>query len=470
MSNIITMPNNFTARGYQVPLYNCLTEGYKRGAVVWHRRAGKDKTFMGILGREVMKRVGTYDYILPYYTQARSVIWEGMDKEGFRMVEHIHPSLVERKDNQKMTLELKNGSIIRFLGSDNIDSIVGTNPVGIIFSEFSLHKIEAWNYLRPILLENGGWALFNGTPRGKNHLYDMVQKAKKDPNWFCEVLTIDDTGVMTKEQVDQEIADGMPKALAKQEFYCSFDAALTGAYYGEAMARMEADKRVTAVPWEPQLTVSTAWDLGIDDTLVIIMFQQVNRQVRIIDLIADNGQGLEYYTKKMHELPYSFEGHYLPHDVQVRELGTGDSRISTLRKLGLKNIRVVPRASVEDGINATRSLLGRTWIDDVKCDKLIEALKGYRAKYDPKAQVYGEPVHDWTSHYADSIRMLASAVRDRTAASQLPPVAEGADYNPFRVRELAERQSRMQGRAHSYGVGGVFNARDHDQDNGYAWR
>ena len=149
---VITIPRNFTPRDYQIPLYNCLAEGYKRGLAVWHRRAGKDKVFVNILARESIKRVGTYFYILPYYKQARAIIWEGMDKTGFRLIEHIPKELWVRKDNQQMTLELANGSFIRFLGSDNIDSIVGTNPVGVIFSEFSLHKPEAWHYLRPILL------------------------------------------------------------------------------------------------------------------------------------------------------------------------------------------------------------------------------------------------------------------------------------------------------------------------------
>ena len=234
----ITIPYNFKPREYQRGLYNCLAQGYTRGIAVMHRRAGKDKVCINIMAREAFKRVGSYFYILPYYTQARRIVWEGLDKDGFRLIDHFPKQLITRKDNQQMTLELANGSFVRFLGSDNIDSIVGTNPVGVIFSEFSLHKVDAWNYLRPILIENGGWALFNGTPRGKNHMYRLLEAAKQDPNWYWDVKTIDDTGVMTAEQVEQEIQTGMPRALALQEFYCSFDAAMVGSYYGEAIAQI----------------------------------------------------------------------------------------------------------------------------------------------------------------------------------------------------------------------------------------
>jgi hypothetical protein len=382
---------------------------------------------MAILAREAAKRVGSYFYILPYYKQARKIIWEGMDKTGFRMLDHIPHEFVETRNNQEMTMKLKNGSMIAFLGSDNIDSIVGTNPVGVIFSEYSLHKENAWNYLRPILLENGGWALFNGTPRGRNHLYHMLKQAKTDPNWFSEVLTIDDTNVMKASDVSYEIEQGMPKSIAKQEFYCSFDAALSGAYYGEAMERMQNDSRITNVPHETSLPVNVAWDLGISDSMVLLLFQRFNREIRIIDMITDNGQSLDFYVKKLNSLPYNYGYDILPHDVRVRELASGVSRYETLSKLGRRNLVIMPKLPIEEGINAVRSIMPRTWIDKTKCDHLIEALRAYRARFDEEKQVYCEPVHDWASHAADAMRMLACGIREDINENNLPVYAEGVN-------------------------------------------
>lgn len=427
----INIPFNFNPRAYQKALYNCLPNGYNRGVAVWHRRAGKDKVFMAICAREAAKRVGAYFYILPYYKQARKVIWEGMDKTGFKMLDHIPPQFVENKNNQDMILKLKNGSIVTFLGSDNIDSIVGTNPVGVFFSEYSLHKENAWNYLRPILLENGGFALFNGTPRGRNHMWKMLQAAKNDEKWYSEILTIEDTNVVTPEEVEYEIEQGMPRAIAKQEFYCSFDAALTGAYYDEAMSRMQLENRIMNVPWEPSKLVNVAWDLGMEDMMVLILFQRVNKEIRIIDMYQNNNQGLEHYVKWLNERPYTYGYDLLPHDIKVRELGNGQSRYQTLLDLGRKHLITVPKYSVEDGINATRTLLNQVYIDKVKCDDLVEALRAYRAKWDEDNRVYGAPVHDWASHPADAMRMLACGLREDINENDLPAQAEGINYNPI---------------------------------------
>lgn len=427
----ITIPYNFEPREYQKAVYNALASGKKRGIVVWHRRAGKDKLFINLLAREAFTRVGTYFYILPFYTQARKIIWEGMDKTGFRFIDHFPAPLVTRKDNQQMVLELANGSFIRMLGSDNIDSIVGTNPIGVIFSEFSLHKIAAWNYLRPILLENDGWALFNGTPRGKNHFWEMLKAAEKDPKWFISVKTIDDTGVMTEEQVEEEIANGMPRELALQEFYCSFDAAMVGAYYSQEMNRMETEGRVSTVPWDSKYPVYTGWDLGIDDMTVIWMVQQVGKELRFIDLIADNGHGLDHYVKLLKEKPYVYGGHYLPHDVMVREFSSGKTRLDSLYNMGLKDIFVVKKSSVEDGINEVRRILNLSWIDAIKCARGAEALKQYRARYDDMLQTYGAPIHGWESHFADAMRTLAMGLVDNPVTGQRPAVAEGTGYDPL---------------------------------------
>lgn len=355
-----------------------------------------------------------------------------MDKTGFRFIDHFPRQLVKRKDNQQMVLELTNGSFVRLLGSDDIDSIVGTNPVGVIFSEFSLHKVAAWNYLRPILLENDGWALFNGTPRGKNHLWDLLKNAKNNPEWFVSVQTIDDTGVMTPEQVEEEIANGMPRELALQEFYCSFDAAMVGAYYSQEMNRAETDRRISTTSWDSSYPVHTGWDLGIDDMTVIWLVQVIGKEIRWIDLIADNGKGLDFYVKKLKELPYVYGTHYLPHDVQVREFSSGKTRLDTLYNLGLKDIVVVKKSPVEDGIGELRKLINKSWFDAKKCDKGIEALKQYRARFDEALQTYGTPIHGWESHYADAARTFAMGLVEAPISKERVTVAVGTHSDPLR--------------------------------------
>jgi hypothetical protein len=441
----IQIPYNFTPRDYQKPLYNAIPQGFKRGVSIWHRRAGKDKTFINILAREAVQRIGTYFYILPFYTQARIVIWEAYDKDGFRTRDHIPPQLQKRLDNQKMTIELVNGSMIRFLGSDNIDSIVGSNPVGVLFSEFSLHKPQAWDYLRPILVENDGWAFFNGTPRGRNHLYDMYKKAQRDPKWYCEKLTVEDTNVMTLEQIEQEREDGMPEPLIKQEFYCSFDASILGSYYGDLI---QSQSKIQRVPHEPQLEVHTAWDLGMSDNTTIWFFQLLRHEIRLIDTYSNYSQGLAHYVKVLKEKPYTYGYHALPHDVQVRELSTGYSRLRTLRSLGLNNIRVVPKASVEEGINAVRQILPRCYFDSDLCDNGIEALIHYHAEYSDKNRVLNrQPVHDWSSHYADAFRMLAMTIRTQPTNPNLvkETMAQGTRYNPFTDRRMDYRYQDPRG-------------------------
>jgi hypothetical protein len=437
MSKVVTIPYNFTPRDYQKNLYNAIPQGFRRGCTIWHRRAGKDKTFMNILAREACQRVGTYFYILPFYAQARIVIWESYDKDGFRTRDHIPPQIQRRIDNQKMTIELTNGSMIRFLGSDNIDSIVGSNPIGVLFSEFSLHKPQAWDYLRPILIENDGWAFFNGTPRGRNHLYDMYKKAKKDPNWYCETLTVDDTGVMTPEQIQSERDDGMPEPLIQQEFYCSFDASILGSYYGDLI---QAQSHIQCVPYDPMLEVHTAWDLGMSDNTTIVFFQTYGQEVRFIDCYSNYSQGLAHYVKVLKEKPYVYGYHALPHDVQVRELSTGYSRLRTLRGLGLDRIRVIPKAAIEDGINAVRQILPRCYFDKDKCDDLVEALIHYHSEYSDKHKILQrQPVHDWSSHYADAVRMAAQSLRVAPKNPHLvkETMAIGTKYNPMTDNRIA---------------------------------
>ncbi|HPJ97015.1 MAG TPA: hypothetical protein PK022_06865 [Syntrophales bacterium] len=228
----ITIPYNFQPRGYQTPLYNCVADGFKRAVAVWHRRSGKDKTLLNLIVKEAHKRIGVYYYFFPTYNQGRKVLWDGIDRDGFRYMDHIPEALRGATNQQEMKIRLKCGSIIQIIGTDNIDAIMGTNPVGCVFSEYSLQNPEAWDLIRPILAENGGWAVFNYTPRGRNHGYVLYEMAKNNPEWFCELLTVDDTGgVVTPATIQAEREAGMSEEMINQEFYCSFEAALLSCFF-----------------------------------------------------------------------------------------------------------------------------------------------------------------------------------------------------------------------------------------------
>ena len=221
MTQIITLPYKFEPRSYQVPFLKKWDEGCKRLILVGHRRLGKDKMVFANLPKKMMERVGTYFYFLPTYNQARKVIWNGSDSSGFRFLDHFPKEIVKKKIEDDMIIELTNGSILQLVGADNIDRIVGTNPIGIVLSEYSIMKPEVWNFLSPILRENGGWATFVYTPRGQNHGYKLMKDAQKLPDWHVEILKVSDTKALTELQILEAKAT-MPNALYMQEYECDF--------------------------------------------------------------------------------------------------------------------------------------------------------------------------------------------------------------------------------------------------------
>ena len=406
-SKEITIPYKFTPRDYQIPLISCIDRGYKRAVCIFHRRAGKDKTLINLITKEALKRVGVYYYLFPTYKQGRKIIWQGIDKAGMKFTDHIPEEIRKRTNDQEMMIELKNGSIIQIIGTDDIDRIVGTNPVGCVFSEYSLQNPKAWDLLRPILAENEGWAVFNYTPRGKNHGYELYEMAKNNPKWFVQILTVDDTKAISQEAIEEERLAGMDEDLIQQEFYCSFEAAIQGAYYAKQINKANEDGRITNVPYVENLPVYTVWDLGVGDSTAIWFVQLVNQEIRIIDYYEAQGEGLPYYAKVLDEKGYKYGGHYAPHDIQVREMGSGLSRLETARSLGI-NFQVVKNISIDDGINAARTIFNRCWFDKEKTKQGVNCLVNYHKEYDEKRKEYKNiPYHDWSSHGADAFRYLA---------------------------------------------------------------
>ncbi len=427
------VPVDWTPREYQLPLFQYLESGGKRAICVWHRRAGKDLTGINWISVCSIMRPGLYWHLFPTYNQGRKIAWEGMTKTGRKFISHFPKENIVAINNTEMRVTFKTGSIYQVVGSDNPDRLVGANPIGIILSEYALQDPRAWDYIRPILLENEGWAVFIYTPRGRNHGYTLLNHAKKNAKWFTQVLSVNDTMAVPVEAIDEEREAGMPEELIQQEFYCSFDAALVGAYYGNHMKAALDTGRIGQFPYDSQLMVNTAWDLGIGDQTVILFYQVLGQQIRIIDCYSNSGEGLQHYVnilEKGHRSQYVYGNHYAPHDIMAKDLSTGRTRLETAQSLGLR-FRVVPKMSIEDGIEAVRSILSRIyWNEDRNTEHLIEAARQYRKEWDDKKRCFHDrPYHDWTSDFMDALRYLALSVRRETMKREPLPTHAEHEYN-----------------------------------------
>ena len=422
----VILPYEYKPRHYQLGLWQAgfphmfglRRNPAKRFVLVWHRRAGKDKTTINFVTTKAMETVGNYLYMLPEQTQAKKVIWRGIDGGGFRFLDHIPESIVRRKYESDMLIELINGSTIQLGGSDKYDSWMGTNPRGIVFSEFSLQDPRAWDYFRPILVENNGWAVFIYTPRGHNHGYELFKTAQAraeegDEDWYFSLVTVDDSRrddgspVITKADIEAEIAAGMPPEIVQQEFYCSFDAGVMGAYYADLIMDLRKREQIGMFPYDPSKPVVTAWDIGIHDATAIWFAQPYPGGPRIIEYYEERNLPLTEHIRFVQDKPYQYIEHIAPHDIEVRELVTGKTRRELALELGI-DFTVNPKLSRDDGIEAVRALLPRCTFDEGGCDYGLEALMAYERTWDDRLKRFRDtPLHNWASHGADAFRMLA---------------------------------------------------------------
>ena len=409
----VEVPHRFSPRPYQLPALQALDSGVKRVIAIWHRRAGKEKTFLNYTVAAMLDRVGAYYYLFPTFTQAKRVLWDGRDREGFAFMDHFPNELVESRNSTELKVTLRNGSIFQLIGTDNIDSVVGANPVGCVFSEYALQDPKAWDYLRPILRENKGWAIFDYTPRGKNHGYTLYQMAKGNPDWFVSLLTVDDTKALTPADIDAERREGMDEDLIQQEYYCSFEGVQQGSYYGKQLALAEKEGRIGVVPAEPGVGVETWWDIGVGDSNAIWFTQSVGREVLVVDYMEASGEGISFYAKELQAKPYVYLTHNGPHDLSVREWGNpnGDgrpiTRLASAKAQGI-DFRIVPKVSVESGIDTARAFLAKCRFDRLKCQRGLDALSSYHKEYDERLRQFRSyPCHDWSSNGADAYRYLA---------------------------------------------------------------
>lgn len=425
--------DQFKPRPYQLPIFDALeNKGYKRVVAILPRRAGKDVCGFNLMVRAALKTVGVYYYIFPTYSQGRKIIWDSLTNDGRRFLDYIPEQLVKQKNSQEMKIRFVNESLIQLVGSDNYDSLMGTNPRGVIFSEYALQDPRVYQFIRPILTANNGWALFLSTPRGKNHLWELYQIALHSPDWFAYKLTVQDTNHIPLYEIERERAEGiMSEDLIQQEYYTSFELGVEGAYYAKYLDRMQLKGQIGIVPWEPSFKVYTSWDLGVRDSTTIIFFQVIGQTVRLIDCYENSKEGLEHYIKIVNQKPYAYGKHIAPHDIKVREFTSGMTRIEKARHLGI-NFTVASDVSIEDGIEAVRSSFAKIWIDEKGCAPLLKALGNYRQEFDFKRKVYkATPLHDWSSHFADCMRYLCISLpktRDGLSAEDLDKRYQRAMY------------------------------------------
>lgn len=422
----IKLPYNWEARSYQTDLWKALfQDNYKRLIYVWHRRAGKDLFGLNvIIYHALTKTPGTYWHIFPTYKQGKKAIWDETDISGRKYLDYIPPQLIKKKNSQEMKIEFYNGSIYQIVGSDDVDALRGAGIKGAIFSEYAEQRPTAWEVIQPMIEATKGFALFNFTPKGRNHSYDLWEMAKNNDKWFTQLLTVEDTKgqVFSDEAInnikEEFIGKGKTLDLFNQEYYCSFNSAVEGSYYSAQMSLAKEEGRITSLPHEVSLTVDTWWDLGVNDTTVIWFTQQLGSEIRAIDYLEDSGKGLDHYIKEVKAKPYIYQSHNAPHDIKVREFTSGRSRYDIAWDLGIK-FDVVPNIPIIDGINAVRSIFNKCIFDKDKCKQGILALTNYKKQFDEIRNCFKDkPLHDWSSNGADSFRYMAVGIDEKQFIKQ----------------------------------------------------
>ena len=388
--------------------------------------SGKDAIAMHWTACAAHERIGNYWHMLPEAAQARKAIWNAINPHtGKRRIDEAFPPALRAKTrDQEMMVEFQCGSTWQLVGSDNYDSLVGATPVGIVFSEWALADPQAWAFLRPILAENNGWALFITTPRGLNHAHAMFEAAKLAGDWYSERLPATDTSVFSPETLERErkelidlFGEEEGDARFRQEYLVDFTAAMPGAYYGRLLQRAEDEGRITKVPHDPSSLVETWWDLGVGDSTAIWFVQRIGQALHVIDYYERGGVGLDHYAKTLKgfadERGYHYGEHILPHDARSREISSGETREQTLIRLGIRptiqaTIALTEKGYRADGIDQVRRILPRCWFDAERCKRGLEALRQYHRQWNDDRKMYDDvPHHDWSSHGADAFRVGA---------------------------------------------------------------
>ena len=378
--------------------------------VVAHRRCGKTVAcILDLLHRAINegKENAQYAYIAPFYSQAKSVAWA--------YIKRYAEPIMTKANESELWIELVNGAKIKLFGGDNPDAIRGNYLDGVVIDETADMKPRLWGeILRPLLSDRNGWAVFIGTPKGHNSFYELYKNATQDPDWYVKVLRASNTGVIPQEELldaKKTMTDGQFRA----EFECDFEAEILGAIYGVEMRMLTDTGHITPIEFDPMYPLFSSWDLGFSDDTTIWTWQVCHGEIRFLDYHSSNGKAVPFYTayiaQKEAEYGVPYTTHYLPHDARAKTLASGGKSIieQLSLKIPLKCMKIVPNLSLQDGIQATRMMLLRSWFDP-RCEDGVECLRQYQREYDEDRKVFRDkPKHDWTSHGADSARMAAVA-------------------------------------------------------------
>jgi phage terminase large subunit len=440
--------DKFQPRWYQEEIWEAIEiQQYRKVIAILPRRAGKDITAWNLCIRQCLRKVCTVYYCLPTYGQARSCVWDAIAIDGTKFIDYIPKALIESINQQEMKIRFKNGSILKLIGGDSFNtSLVGTNPYGIVFSEFSLMSegAEAYSFARPILAANGGWVLFLATPRGHNHMYHLYKLASELSDWHVIKMGSSQTKHISQEALDLE-RQQMDEGLYLQEFECSFERGIEGSFYGRNLDQLKLKNQITSVPWEPGLLTYLAMDIGVHDATTLIWWQSAasGNILRIIDCYSNTGLGLDHYAKIIKEKPYTMGKIFAPADIAVREWAGGAvQRYEKAKELGL-DFTVLPQIKIRDGIENVWSHFPKFWIDKEKCRSLINALENYRREWDEKRQQYDDkPMKGWMCHYADALRYMCQAIHKTSTGLTSEEFERQRAQAIYGSRDILPRQFR----------------------------
>lgn len=432
--------------GYQPrPLQAELHRSLKRfNVVICHRRFGKTIFAINEMidqGLRLYTERGQTDrprprfaYIAPTYGQAKKVAWDYI-KSYTASLPGVTVNEAELRVDINLYGDPTNTLRFQLLGAENPGSLKGIYLDGVILDEYAEMLPRTWTEaIRPTLSDRKGWAIFIGTPKGRNHFYDIFDYASTAEGWFSKIYRASETGVIDEEEL-REAKRIMPEEEYNQEYECSFEGSTIGSYYGDLMREARANGKVRSVPYDLAVPVHTAWDLGIGDETSIWFYQRIFKEIHILKYVEFSGEGLPNIIRELQNLPYVYGTHFWPWDGGARELGTGKTRVETARSLGLRNIVVAKKQAIEDGIDAVRRTIPLCWFDEVETQRGRICLEEYKKKFDEKLGTFlPRPVHDQFSHGADAFRTLAMTLDlELGSRENLPEIAD-SDYDPFAGR------------------------------------
>ena len=407
MTNKVRVTTGYKPR----PLQKAIHKSLKRwNVLVCHRRFGKSVMSVNQLIHSALSfkgKNGRFAYLAPTYTQGKTIAWDYLK-------EFSQPVPGTKANESELRVDFPNGSRVRIFGCDRPDALRGIYLDGVVLDEYAQMPASLFGeVVRPSLSDRKGYAIWIGTPQGKNAFYDLYRQADGRSEWFTAMYKASDTGILDKDEL-KDAQSIMTSDEYEQEYECSWQASIKGAYYAKWMNEADKEGRITSVPYDPALAVHTAWDLGVGDATAIWFFQAYGRELRIIDYYEASGEGLPYYAKILQERGYVYGDHYAPHDIAVRELGSGRSRKEIALNLGIR-FQVVAKQSIDDGIEAVRSVLPRCYFDEKKARQGLDSLLHYHKEFDQKrGEFKNRPYHDWSSHASDAFRYLAVGFKDST--------------------------------------------------------